>query len=238
MFAVAYLHLVAAARIVTHSHPCGARREYVGAEGEVVDGFLLVPVGDVVEGERQTYGCVCQVLADSGYEVEGQFLILFVERLDLSAEVLAYEAERQAVVDIVVVDAEVDTECGRLEFSVVRHDDFALHTAAPTVGEEVCVAALDAYVLGRELTQLLKVLVGFGHRAIVEQHGSNSPRASLACLFDECGTELAGARYVGCEVEVECFVGHVGQQGGIGEDEGRVVFDDAHVASTECCRVC
>ena len=85
--------------------------------------IVIAPSGDVAHGERETERRMFQLCADTHLQVERQvFLVVFMERGQLRANVFGYDTEREILLLVGVMQAEVNADgCGTV-FRILGED--------------------------------------------------------------------------------------------------------------------
>ena len=106
VLSVGNFHFVSTSEVISSAHPYVLRQRDIHTECEVVY-EVVVPVIEVDERRRQAKRRVCDMLADAYLHVDGHAFVRVVVCLELSAEILCHNGERQFAVGVVVVESEI-----------------------------------------------------------------------------------------------------------------------------------
>ena len=85
--------------------------------------IVVAPSGDVAHGERETERRMFQLCADTHLQVERQvFFVVFMKRGQLRANVFGYDTEREILLLVGVMQAEVNADGRGTVFGILGED--------------------------------------------------------------------------------------------------------------------
>ena len=174
-----------------------------------------------------------ETLGVTELQVEGHAFEGLVVALDLASQVAGHERERQVVVGVVVVEAQIYGQGPRGVLLVGGVDDLGVDAAAQRGGDVVRVDAVEYDVFGRKLAGDDARLVGTLHLAVAVVLDAGRPGAAFAGRLAEGDPGQVDAAHILHVVEPQLQVRFGPQQGGVLVDEVDVFVDNRYVGAAQ-----
>lgn len=205
---------VGAAEVVAGSYPQGIGQRQVDAHDKMVD-EAVAPVVEVDKRGRHSERRVLEPAACSYLNVNGNRFEVVVVGLNLSAQVLGYERERDVAVGVVVVHTQVETHAHAVVAAYVRAYELGSYSTRDAVAEHVGEVSCHGNVLGREVARLLSVGIHLAHGAVIHELSAHRPRSLVVDVAVERRACRGGTLHIGHEVKAYGLVAHRREQAGL-----------------------